>query len=120
MAFWKQKHNQTEGFSLVEVMVSITILGIVAVPMLTGLLFSFRLNQRSDERLQAQLAVSNAVETIMAEGFKDGSDYGSRFGVTVDGIPKPNDSSPVYYELTVSHDDIVVTTYVRPYQEVTS
>ena len=73
MAFWKQKYNQTEGFSLVEVMVSIAILGFVAVPMLTGLLFSYRLNQRSNEKLQAQLAVSNAVETIMAEVFtKDG------------------------------------------------
>ena len=69
MAFWKQKYNQTEGFSLIEVMVSIAILGFVAVPMFTGLLFSYRLNQRSDEKLQAQLAVSNAVETIMAEGF---------------------------------------------------
>ncbi len=71
MAFWRQKYNQTEGFSLVEVVVSITILGLVTVPMLSGLLWSYQLNMRSNERLQAQLAVSSAVETIMAEGFDE-------------------------------------------------
>ena len=127
MAFWKQKYNQTEGFSLVEVMVSIAILGFVAVPMFTGLLFSYRLNQRSDEKLQAQLAVSNAVETIMAEGFNEAwydenegcSDelhYHKRFSdIKVSGTKNSGEAA---YAITVKSEtfsDICVTTYARPY-----
>jgi len=54
MAFWKQKYNRTDGFSLVEIVVAITILGFVAVPMFTGLLFSYQLDERSDEKMPAQ------------------------------------------------------------------
>ena len=127
MAFWKQKYNQTEGFSLVEVMVSIAILGFVVVPMLTGLLFSYRLNQRSNEKLQAQLAVSNAVETIMAEGFNsnwrktpaedpdNAKLYLKRFPDV--SIIKIDDSTSAIKFSVTSNDfsDIVVTTYARPY-----
>jgi len=116
MAFWKQNDNRTEGFSLIEVVVSIAILGIVVVPMLSGLLFSFQLNHRSDERLQAQLAVSNAVETIMAEGFDPSAEYVPRFpDVAIVAEAKPDESNPVYYELKVSCGDIVVDTCVRPH-----
>ena len=136
MAFWKQKHNQTDGFSLVEVIVAITILGIVVVPMMSGLLFSYRLNLHSDEKMQAQLAVSSAVETIMAEGFNDAwydsteqaSDthyYHKRFpDVKIIGAVDPSTA----YKLTVTAkdmspnaeanallSDISVTTYARPY-----
>ena len=121
MAFWKQKYNQTEGFSLIEVMVSIAILGFVAVPMFTGLLFSYRLNQRSDEKLQAQLAVSNAVETIMAEGYKSAdNDYETRFpsvSLTAEAVINSDPDNPltIYYELTASCGDIIINTCVRPY-----
>lgn len=129
MAFWKQKYNQTEGFSLVEVMVSIAILGFVAVPMFTGLLFSYRLNQRSDEKLQAQLAVSNAVETIMAEGFNEGwyyktaADetehyYSNRFpAVTIDLTQAPAAENPAIGFRVTSNiaADVSVDTFARPY-----
>ena len=131
MAFWKQKYNKTEGFSLIEVMVSIAILGFVAVPMFTGLLFSYRLNQRSDEKLQAQLAVSNAVETIMAEGFNsawydstgksnDEEFYHHRFSsVNITGSKDEGESA---YNLVITSkgfSDICVTTYARPYSSLT-
>ena len=64
-----RKHNSTAGFSLLEVLVAITILGFVVVPIGSSLVLSFRLNARSEKILQAQLAVSSAVETIMAEGY---------------------------------------------------
>lgn len=130
MAFWKQKYNQTEGFSLVEVMVSIAILGFVAVPMFTGLLFSYRLNQRSDEKLQAQLAVSNAVETIMAEGFNEdwyNNDpeitseyyYHNRFPSV--GISVIDDSgSAIGFKATSKNfETVYVETYARPYSSLT-
>jgi len=123
MAFWKQKHNQTDGFSLIEAVVAIAILGIIAVPMLTSLLDSYRLNLRSDERLQAQLAVSSAVETIMAEGYNSGEDYRNRFPNVIVSDPLDKDEEgnqvtgpAIRFTVTSStEDDIYVTTYARPY-----
>lgn len=68
MVFWKQKLKETAGFTLIESLVAITILGLVVVPIGSSLVLSFRLNARSESTMQAQLAVSRAVETIMAEG----------------------------------------------------
>jgi len=127
MAFWKQKYNRTDGFSLIEVIVAITILGFIAVPMLSGLLKSYQLNLRSDERMQAQLAVSSAVETIMAEGFKkENNDYEERFpDVLISDVEL--DSSTAYRFTVTARDmsptaeedalfsDISVTTYARQY-----
>lgn len=136
MAFWKQKHNQTDGFSLVEVVVAITILGFVVVPMMSGLLFSYRLNQRSDDKLQAQLAVSSAVETIMAEGYnpawyvENGTEnfhYNKRFPdvkITADLVDNAYKLHVVAYNINAQPDesgkqpyyeDIFVDTYARPY-----
>ena len=62
----KQKNNG--GYSLIEVLVAISILGIIVSPVCANLLMSLRATEKTDEILQAQLAVSSAVETLMAEG----------------------------------------------------
>ena len=65
----KGKHN--EGFTLVELLVSIVILAAIVIPTCTSLVLSYRMNAKSEEMLQAQLAVSSAVEKLMAEGITD-------------------------------------------------
>lgn len=65
----KGKHNG--GFSLVECLVAIALLGALMIPTCTGLIMSVRMNGKTDELMQAQLAVSSAVETLMAEGIPD-------------------------------------------------
>ena len=62
------KRKGNEGFSLIEVLVSMAILGAVVVPICASLVLSFRINAKTDDMMQAQLAVSSAVETLMAEG----------------------------------------------------
>ena len=57
------------GFSLIETLISIVILGAMVVPTCTALVMSIRLNDKTEKMLQAQLAVSSAVETMMATGF---------------------------------------------------
>ena len=115
-----RKHNQTAGFSLIEVLVAITILGLVVVPIGSSLVLSFRLNAHSGDTLQAQLAVSSAVETIMAEGYSSASEANceEQFGVKIDATAKRNadNSKTIYYDLTVSDAAalISVKTSVRP------
>jgi prepilin-type N-terminal cleavage/methylation domain-containing protein len=62
----KKKHD--EGFSLVELLVSIVILAAIVLPTCTSLVLSYRLNAKSRDMMQAQLAVSSTVETLMAQG----------------------------------------------------
>ncbi|MBR2048477.1 MAG: type II secretion system protein [Oscillospiraceae bacterium] len=77
-----RKHN--EGFSLVEIVVAIAILGLIVVPCGSALLMSIRINEKAQQMMQAQLAVSSAVETLMAEGIERASnDYD-----VVDGVDR--------------------------------
>ena len=123
-----RKHNSTAGFSLIEVLVAITILGFVVVPIGSSLVLSFRLNARSEQMLQAQLAVSSAVETIMAEGYETDHDYNAEydgFDVVVTGSnscedENGNEQTTVAFHITVSAIDeannelLTVETFARP------
>lgn len=63
------------GFSLLEVIVSIALLGLMAAPICSSLVLSFRLNAESEKTLQARLRVESAVERLMAEGIDHTKDY---------------------------------------------
>ena len=65
----KRKNNA--GFSLVEVLVAIVLLGTLVVPICTSLFLTYRLNDKTDTLLRAQLDVSSAVETLLAEGISE-------------------------------------------------
>ena len=56
------------GSSLLEVMISIVILAMVVVPLGSSFVMAVRLNTESRALMQQQLAVSNAVELLMARG----------------------------------------------------
>ena len=110
-----RRQNGKGGFSLIEVGVAITLLGLVVVPICGGLVLSFRLNARSEALMQAQLAVSTAVETLMAEGIsEESSDYASgRFSdVTVSTVRDEAGYAVTVTSTTV--DSVSVSTYIRP------
>lgn len=114
----KKKHN--EGFSLVEVLVAMAILAMIVIPTCSGIVMAFRMNAKSEELMQAQLAVSSAVETLMAEGIpKDISEEtenyeAERFSdVSIMIIPV---SGKPYYTVEVTSNldsDVKVTTSIR-------
>ena len=118
----KKKHN--EGFSLVEVLVAMTILAMIVIPTCTGIVMAFRMNAKSEELMQAQLAVSSAVETLMSEGIEGASaDYGVSEvnGETEDRFPdvkivakKEYDDDPFYTVTVTSNDgEVSVETVIR-------
>ena len=113
----KQKHN--EGFSLIETVVAIAILGLVVIPCCSGLLMSIRINEKAQQMMQAQLAVSSAVETLMAEGITAAHEnYDQITGtdrfpdVTVKTVSKENGA---YFEVIVKdvNELVEVTTTIR-------
>lgn len=117
------KRKSEAGFSLVEVLVAIALLGIVVIPTCSALVMSFRMNAKTDEMMQAQLAVSSAVETLMAEGITHPSvkydmvEYNSE---KVDRFPEVTvkttavDDKPYYTVEVASEDGLVsVKTTIR-------
>ena len=118
----QKKHN--EGFSLVETLIAITILALIVIPTCSGIIMAYRMNAKADELMQAQLAVSSAVETLMAEGIPDDiaeetDDYESeRFpNVTIKVTPQ---TGKPYYKIEVTagkgdstNEDVSVTTSIR-------
>ena len=108
----KPKNNG--GFSLIDVLVAIALLGILVVPTCTSLLFSVRMNNRAEEILQAQLAVSSAVETLMAEGIGGLSEDYSHLSDVEVTVEKTDEVT--FYKVTVTSteiDSVSVTTHIR-------
>ena len=66
------KNKQEGGFSLIEVVLAMVILALIVVPTCSSLVLSFRVNAKADAMMQAQLAVSSAVEQLMAVGIDEG------------------------------------------------
>lgn len=83
----KNKHDQ--GFSLVEILVAIVILAAFVVPTCSALVLTAKMNEKTDDMMKAQLAVSSAVETLMAEG-----------------IPEKDDPDGIYDDYGVSSKDV--------------
>ena len=105
--------NCKAGSTLVEVVVAITILGLVCAPICSSLVLAARVNARSEQVMAAQLSVSSAVERLMAEGVatvetKDDKDYVTQpkfdnITVEVTGGSKGDG----YYEITVYDADAI-------------
>ena len=95
----KLKNNA--GYSLVEVVVAIAILALIIVPVSTGMVTAFKMNAKAEQLIQAELAVSSAVEELMANGI-DG---------TVETYPNVTietdlSDDGLYYEVTVTSDNV--------------
>lgn len=103
------------GFSLIEVVVSIAILGMAVIPISGGVVLSHRLNARSEQVLQARLEVSGAVEALMAKGIAEEDNYSALFpSVTVD-LEDPDSNGAVPVTVTSKMErDVSVQTFIRP------
>ena len=107
------------GFSLVETIVAIAILGLLSAPICASLLLAGRINAHSRAVLDAQLAVRTTVETLMESGIPaDADGLSAEFpGMQIDAKKEVGEDSP-YYKVTVSDGDGLVTveTYIHAVQ----
>ena len=114
-----KRKSAAAGFSLIEVLAAITILGLITVPLGSALVLAVRLSERSDALLQARLQVNSAVERLMASGIEAKmTDDTSITGVTVNAA-QLEETEPGYpaYEVTVTSNaepEVSVTTWIRP------
>lgn len=114
--------ERTAGFSLLEVVVAIAIIGLISAPICSSLILAGRINAHSQAVMEAHLNVRTAVETLMKDGVTAESDkYRERdFPKVTIKTKKEADGDP-YYHVTVSdkHTEPLVTveTYVRAVPE---
>ena len=98
----KSGKERTAGFSLLEVVVAIAILGLVSAPICSSLILAGRINAHSQAVMEAHLNVRTAVETLMKNGVTEESDnYHVDDSSNVTIKTEKVDGKP-YYHVTVS------------------
>lgn len=65
--------ERTAGFSLLEVVVAIAIIGLISAPICSSLILAGRINAHSQAVMEAHLNVRTAVETLMKDGVTEAS-----------------------------------------------
>ena len=110
--------ERTAGFTLLEVVVAIAILGLVSAPICSSLILAGRINARSQAVMEAQLDVRAAVETLMKDGVTEASDaYRQSDFPYVTIKTEKKDAGDAYYKVTVSDDSanplVTVDTYIH-------
>lgn len=95
--------ERTAGFTLLEVVVAIAILGLVSAPICSSLILAGRINAHSQAVMEAHLNVRTAVEILMQDGVTAKSDEYRKdeFPTVTIKTEKEHDSDP-YYRVTVS------------------
>ena len=110
--------ERTAGFSLLEVVVAIAIVGLISAPICTSLILAGRINAHSQAVMEAHLNVRTAVETLMKDGVTaESKNYRADEFPNVTIKTKKDNSSDPYYHVTVSDKRteplVTVETYVR-------
>ena len=113
--------ERTAGFSLLEVVVAIAIIGLISAPICSSLILAGRINAHSQAVMEAHLNVRTAVETLMKDGVTAKSDeYRKNDFPNVKIITEKDGDNP-YYHVTVTdqHTEPLVTveTYIRAVPE---
>lgn len=115
-------NNRTAGFSLLEVIVGIAVLGLITVPVCASLLLSVRLNSHAQALMQARLQTAGVVETLLAEGIAEGTANGTlELADLPEGVTVAVSKAHSYYDVTVtgrvgsdgSEQTVVIETSVR-------
>ena len=95
----QRRHNRTAGFSLIEVVVGIALLGLVSAPICASLVLSVRLNTHARMLMEGGM---RATEACYRCGFRSYSSftrsYGKYFGTTPTGRLGQTDQGEAGYE----------------------
>lgn len=109
--------ERTAGFSLLEVVVAIAIIGLISAPICSSLILAGRINAHSQAVMEAHLNVRTAVETLMKDGVTAESDKYRESDFPNVTVKTEKDGDNPYYHVTVSDKPteplVTVKTYVR-------
>lgn len=113
--------ERTAGFSLLEVVVAIAIIGLISAPICSSLILAGRINAHSQAVMEAHLNVRTAVETLMKDGVTEANPAYRKSDFPNVTIKTEKDGENPYYRVTVSDKPteplVTVVTYVRAVTE---
>ena len=98
----KSGKERTAGFSLLEVVVAIAILGLVSAPICSSLILAGRINAHSQVVMEAHLNVRTAVEILMQDGVTEANLHYRESDFPDVTIETVKDGDNPYYHVTVS------------------
>jgi prepilin-type N-terminal cleavage/methylation domain-containing protein len=67
----QEKKNGNQGFSLVELLVAVTILAIITIPLLHSFTTAARTNAKAKKSLDASVAADNVIEELKSDSLED-------------------------------------------------
>lgn len=109
--------ERTAGFSLLEVVVAIAIIGLISAPICSSLILAGRINAHSQAVMEAHLNVRTAVETLMKDGVTEERDEYRKKDFPKVKIETEEVKGKPYYHVTVKdrHTEplVKVETYVH-------
>ena len=109
--------ERTAGFSLLEVVVAIAIIGLISAPICTSLILAGRINAHSQAVMEAHLNVRTAVEILMQDGVTEANLHYRESDFPDVTIKTEKVDDKPYYHVTVSDKRteplVTVETYVR-------
>ena len=88
----KKKNNR--GFSLIELLVSVTILAIIVIPLMHSFITAVRTNEKAKRTLNATTAGQNLVEQIKAESLKEVLDSVDDANKVIEQVMIPDPTAP--------------------------
>ena len=94
--------ERTAGFSLLEVVVAIAIIGLISAPICSSLILAGRINAHSQVVMEAHLNVRTAVEILMQDGVTAASDEYRKDEFSTVTIKTEKVVGKPYYHVTVS------------------
>ena len=94
--------ERTAGFTLLEVVVAIAILGLVSAPICSSLILAGRINAHSQVVMEAHLNVRTAVEILMQDGVTEANLHYRESDFPDVTIETVKDGDNPYYHVTVS------------------
>ena len=110
--------QNNHGFSLIETVVAMAILGAFTVSICTCLVLSLRMNEKTSTLMQEQMAVSSAVETLMATGIPESESNCTALKEDIENEYKVSvtfTKIATYYDVTVvsNEGNVSVSTQIR-------
>lgn len=106
----KNRHRQKlchdeRGITLIELLVSMTVFAIIALPLLSAFVSGARINARTREKLTGTLAASEIIEEMKGAGVNEFMKEMARYRISepADG----NDHDTFYMEWPINNNDYI-------------
>ena len=102
--------KRDDGITLVEVVISMAVLGCLIVPLMTLFVMSARINSESNKEFMSMLAAQKYIEEVLATQYIDTSRYAfnSEMGFYEREVSQTEDEFEAYIKISPSRENLYI------------